>query len=79
MNCLCTRTSASWPKVDQSPFERDLSLLQWAPISFAFTREVSVGVQVTVNGLFYGSWGRENYGTKATKLDALQVRVTPFI
>ncbi len=38
---------------------------------------MSVDVQVRVNGLFYGGWGRENYGTNPVKVDALQVRVNP--
>lgn len=32
-----------------------------------------------MNGLFYGGWGRENYGTKPIKVEALQVRVNPSI
>ena len=30
-------------------------------------------VQVNVNGLMYGGWGRENYGTTPVKVDALEV------
>lgn len=30
-------------------------------------------VQVKVNGILYGVWGRENYGTKPIKVDALEV------
>ena len=32
-----------------------------------------VGEQVRVNGILYGGWGRENYGTKPIKVEALEV------
>lgn len=34
----------------------------------------TVHEQVRVNGILYGGWGRENYGTKPIKVDALEVR-----
>ena len=32
-----------------------------------------MGEQVRVNGILYGGWGRENYGTKPIKVEALEV------
>ena len=36
-------------------------------------------VQVSVNGILYGAWGRENYGTKPIKVDALEVCVSSSV
>ena len=33
----------------------------------------TVNEQVTVNGILYGGWGRDKYGTKPIKLEALEV------